>query len=196
MIGTPSTGFCVMRAALPPHRAPHRQHLRAWLQAGGSLTARLRRHGVVQVQVCRQGRQRLWAHEAQAVGAPHGHVREVVLWVDDRPAVWARSVTTVAHTRGPWRAIKGLGSRPLAEVLFISAGIHREPLRAERWPSHSLPWRHRLQAWHTALSHPARPVSGALPPSPVWARHSVFIRRGAPLMVTECFAPWLARLAP
>ncbi|MFN3617958.1 MAG: chorismate--pyruvate lyase family protein [Aquabacterium sp.] len=185
-----------MRAALPPHRASHRQHLRAWLQAGGSLTARLRRHGVVQVQVCRQGSQRLWAHEARAVGTPHGHVREVVLWVNDRPAVWARSVTAAAHTRGPWRAIKGLGSRPLAEVLFISAGIHREPLQAERWPSHSLPWRHRLQAWHTTLRHPAHPLSAPLPPSPVWGRHSVFIRRGAPLMVTECFAPWLVALAP
>lgn len=184
-----------MRAALqdrhPPAHAPHLQHTLAWLTAQGSLTARLRRHGTVRVQVGRQGRQRLWPHETARIGHRHGHVREVILWVDDQPAVWARSVTSQRDARGPWRAIKGLANRPLAEVLFMDTTIRRTPLQCARWAAHGLPWSHRRRAWlHCGLA------SGHVVNQPDWARSSVFLRRGAPLLVTECLAPWLTALSP
>ena len=160
--------------------------------APGSLTARLRQHGAVRVQVGQQGRQKLWPHEAAHIGQAHGHVREVILWVDERPAVWARSVTAQGDARGPWRAIKGLGNRPLAEVLFMDATIRRTPLQCALWPAHGLPWSHRRRAWLRSLSD----ATTTLQALPAWARSSVFVRRGAPLLVTECFAPWLTTLSP
>ena len=176
------------RAPAAPSQARHHGHTRAWLSASGSLTARLRRLGAVRVQVLRQGHQRLWAWESAALGGQtHGHVREVLLWVDGRAAVWARSCTSAVDARGPWRAIKGLGSRPLAEILFTDGDIQRGALDGERWPAHGRAWSHRRRAWlHVTVNQPA----------PVWARHSVFRRRGAPLLVTECFAPWVTQQRP
>lgn len=183
-----------MRAVKParPSTAPHQGCTRAWLEATGSLTARLRRHGQVRVQVLRQGPQHLWPEEARALGHRHGHVREVLLWVDDRPAVWARSCTSLHEARGAWRAIKGLGNRPLAEILFNDTGIQRTTLHRWHWPAHGRPWSHRRRTWQAALQDGVH----ASDPCPAWARSSVFSRRGALLLVTESFAPWLTRLPP
>jgi chorismate-pyruvate lyase len=48
---------------LRTHSSPINSTLRAWLHAEGSLTARLRDHGTVDVVVLRQGAQRLWSLE-------------------------------------------------------------------------------------------------------------------------------------
>ena len=81
--------------------------------------------GTVTLEVTRQGRQVLWPQEREALGASEGHVREVVLLIDGRPAVWARSVTPLSAVKGPWQAMKGLGTRPLAELLFAHRRVHR-----------------------------------------------------------------------
>jgi len=177
------------RSPLPlaRHACAHGR-LPEWLTAPGSLTARLRRHGTVRVQVLTQGTRRLWAHERGVLGVAHGHVREVVLWLDARPAVWARSSTRLADARGPWRAIRGLGNRPLAEVLFNGAGIRRDPLHVHRWPMTG-PEHGRCRRQWAALPGPTDDDA------PVWGRSSVFRHRGAPLLVTECFAAALSRLS-
>lgn len=184
------------RSPLPLARHGGAQaHLPGWLTAPGSLTARLRRHGAVRVQVISQGTRRLWAHERATLGAAHGHVREVVLWLDARPAVWARSATRLADVRGPWRAVRGLGNRPLAEVLFNTPGICRDPLRTHRWPMAG-PEHGRCRRQWAALPMRDGHAFAELDPTPVWGRSSVFRHRGAPLLVTECFAAALSRLSP
>lgn len=168
-----------------------RREWRRWLAASGSLSARLARQGdAFTVQVVRQGMQPLRLEEARALGLASrqaGYVREVVLSVDGEPVIFARTVSTHAHSLGPWRAIRGLGTRPLADLLFKRSGIGRTPLAFAR-----LPALHPLRAdvnqgWPTVTALP-RP-RGLLP-----ARRSVFTRNGAPLMVTEVFAaaqaPW------
>jgi chorismate--pyruvate lyase len=108
-------------------------------------------------------------------------VREVVLRVDGVPLVWARSVVAARATRGPWRALVGLGTRPLAELLFADPAVSRSPLRAEHW-AHGSRWhRHAQAAWRTACAQ-AWPTAG------VQARSSVFWRQGVPLRVFEAFA--------
>jgi chorismate--pyruvate lyase len=109
------------------------------------------------------------------------------LSVDGVPVVFARSVTSHAHSVGPWRAIRGLGTRPLADVLFKRMGIARAPLEfASPTPASSLA-RHIKKAWVASTGQPVQ--AGALP-----ARRSVFTRYGAPLLVMEVFAcaqhPW------
>jgi chorismate--pyruvate lyase len=165
--------------------------LRRWLQAPGSLTARLRQHGVVTVKVIAQGRRRLWQQEQDAIGCLHGHVREVILHIDGRPAVWARSVTPLRAVKGPWRAIKGLGTRPLAELLFAHRQVHREPLVSEPLRPTAPSTRHMTRQWiaHQRVN-PASP--GA--PLPTWWRRSVFWRHGHPLQVLESFSPWMTSL--
>lgn len=158
---------------------------RRWLTAPGSLTARLRQLGAVRVQVLRQGHQRLWAQEQRAIRSRCGHVREVLLWVDQTPAVWARSVTSPQALKGPWRALKGLGSRPLAELLFEHRGVVRDALRHQRFAAHGPHMAHLQRAWHRATQVQAE--------APHWARRSTFRHRGHPLQVMECFAPWVLR---
>lgn len=178
------------RRALPPS-------LNAWLRAPGSLTARLRAHGAVTVAVQAQGRLRLSPQERRTLHCSAGHVREVVLLVDGSPAVWARSSTPLRAVKGPWRAIKGLGTRPLAELLFSGHGVRRGPLSSQPLMRRS-PLQCRLsRQWlrTTSLSATAPSSCRQQPPGmPRWARCSVFSHGGQALQVMECFAPWVQAL--
>lgn len=164
---------------------------RGWLGARGSLSARLAGAGQsFDVQVLRQGRQRMRADEARALGRARvgpAYVREVLLRVDDVPVVFARSVTWHANSNGPWRSLRGLGTRPLADVLFQRLGLKRMPLEFARFKPVSRWQRDVAQAWRLASGSPV--TDSALP-----ARRSVFTRYGAPLLVMEVFAaahaPW------
>lgn len=175
-------------------RNPHRGSVRRWVGAAGSLSARLAGAGrTFTVQVMAQGRQPLRPDEARALGLAGervGYVREVVLRVDSVALVFARSVTAHHHSLGPWRAIRGLGTRPLADVLFKRASaITRRPLEfAELRPASGLR-RDVGHAWQIATGQ--QPASRVLP-----ARRSVFVRRGAPLLVMEVFAPPISFWAP
>lgn len=175
-------------------RSPHRcdARLAAWLRAPGSLTAHLSRcFGAVRVQRLRQGAGCAQADEAHALGLRPGqrvHVREVVLLCQGRALVMARSVCEPRHLRGAWRALKGLGSRPLASLLFADRQVHRLPLSYARLPPHQRRGRARLSAWQAATGQPWAP-SGASCGSVIWQRRSVFRRKGAGLLVAELFSP-------
>jgi chorismate--pyruvate lyase len=174
--------------------------LRRWLAATGSLSARLAATGTVfSVQVLSQGREPLTRSESRALGLAGpsaGHVREVLLKVDGQTRVFARSVTTQRDSLGAWRAVRGLGSRPLADVLFTRAGISRQALQYQRIQPRSALSRRVGRSWQLAqsasqsqaaasLDPPAAP-SAALPRS-LPARRSVFLRQGAALLVMEVF---------
>lgn len=160
--------------------------------APGSLSARLAQAGAqFEVQVLRQGRLPLRCDEALALGLSggrSGYVREVLLWVDQAPMVFARSVIDHAHSLGPWRSLRGLGNRPLADVLFGAVnGIVRSPLQFAGLRPTSPLQRHIRQVLQTTTGRHT-----ALRSMP--ARRSVFHRQGAGLLVMEVFAdptqPW------
>ncbi len=164
------------------HRAPGVGRLPGWAQSQGSLTAHLRatctRFDVVRLA---QGRRAATAHEAAALGLPRRgavHAREVLLHCDGQPVVWARSAVASAACTGPWKALKGLGTRPLAELLFQRKGAGRLTMHYTRLPC--LPAR-RLLGDHAP--------AGKLPRL---ARRSVFARAGSRLVLTEVFFPELA----
>ena len=164
---------------------PTRGGVRRWLQASGSLSARLAASGeTFSVQVLAQGRQPLTADESHALGLNGqrlGYAREVLLRVDGQALVFARSVTAHADSLGAWRSVRGLGSRPLADVLFKRSGILRAPLAYSQLQRQSPLQRQVASSWQVAtgvaLGHQALP-----------ARRSVFTRYGAPLLVMEVFA--------
>jgi chorismate--pyruvate lyase len=158
--------------------------LRAWLSAPGSLSRRLGALGRFEVQTVRECTERLLPGEARDLASRGGRhwVREVVLRVDGVPVVWARSVTPCRALAGPWRALRSLGSRPLAQLLFDDAAVLRSPLRCE---SHRRggPWHRRAsRTWHGATASP-------WPRAHVWGRSSVFSREGMKLRVFEAFVP-------
>jgi len=165
--------------------------LRLWLRAPGSLSRRIAALGDrFEVQTLRQGPARLLPIESHDVGATRSWVREVMLKLDGEPLVWARSVTPRDALAGPWRALRGLGQRPLADLLFADRRVHRTPLRREKLPRGGALQRRLARQWEAA--------TGNTPPrGMVWGRSSVFRRRrGPPLRVMEAFVPSLARVPP
>lgn len=170
--------------------------LNDWLQAPGSLSRHLAATGTCfEVQLLWQGLAPARPHEARGLGCAPGWpclVREVLLRVDGLPLVCARSLAPHRSTRGAWRALRTLGGRPLAEILFQDPGVRRSPLRVWRQRAGSADVRHmnrRLRAAGVPLDD-----GGAC-----WGRYSVFHRQGAPLLVQEVFLPAMtgrARVRP
>jgi chorismate--pyruvate lyase len=160
--------------------------MRRWLTASGSLSARLAASGkTFSVQVLRQGRAPLKADEALGLGLGlgrqrNGYAREVLLRVDGLPVVFARSVTALHNAVGAWRAVQGLGNRPLADVLFRRTGISRRPLTFACASRCSPLQRHVSKAW-------AAGVDAQVSDAALYARRSVFVRQRAALLVMEVF---------
>lgn len=153
-----------------------------WLTRGGSLTAHLRALGTVTVDVTRETVSQPWRDESSALNiTPRTPVwtREVVLNVEGVPFVAAHSIVPLNVSSGVWQAIRRLRTRPLAELLYSDSSVWRSPLTSRKVTARDPLY--RLAA--TQTHHEA-------PPTFV-ARRSVFVRKSAPLMVTECFLPAL-----
>ncbi|MCS4511346.1 chorismate--pyruvate lyase family protein [Xylophilus ampelinus] len=186
---TPGTPTHAVRHAGLPQPASGRRA--AWLRTGGSLSARLAAAGgSVSVQVLRQGRLRLLPAEAAWLGGPrrrYGHVREVLLSAGAMPVVFARSVLRQPHARGSWKAVRGLGGRALADLLFGRPAARRSGFAFVRFAPASRVAAGVRRRWQQATGQ-------AWGSRSVLARVSVFARRGAPLLLTECLAPAVGRL--
>lgn len=168
------------------HHLPPDRRLAVWLAAGGSLTAHIRRVVGHDFRLRRLVQRCMSAlpEEAGMLGHRSGVVvREVLLMGGDVPLVFAHSVVSQRHTNGPWRAVRGLGSRPLAELLFAERSVVRRPLH--------------YRAVTTADPLGQR-ILAALPQAkfPLWARRSAFYRHGVPLLVTEVFLPLISQFEP
>ncbi|MBA3598838.1 MAG: chorismate lyase [Methylibium sp.] len=174
-------------------RLPRSRALARWLSAPGSLSAQIARvFGSLTVQRTCQRAGRASRDEALALGLAPGqrvHVREVILRCDGRPLISARTVVEPASLKGPWRALTGLGTRPLAELLFQDAGVRRSPLAYTRINLSSASGRRQAAAWRRATD---QHWSG----EELWARRAVYVRRGHALLVTEVFAPAVEERAP
>lgn len=153
-----------------------------WLTRGGSLTAHLRELGNVSVHVTREAVSQPWRDEASALSiTPRAPVwtREVVLKVDGVAFVAAHSIVPLDASSGIWQAMRRLRTRPLAELLYSDSSVWRSPLTSRRIIARDPLY--RLAAAQMPRHEPHAFV----------ARRSVFVRKNAPLMVTECFLPAL-----
>lgn len=176
------------------HRRPVAATMRRWLRAEGSLTRHLTRaSGRVRVEVLQQGNAPLWPDEIRALRrhpfqqSGSAHVRTVLLWCgpagDEFPAVLARSAVLAPQSRLRWRGLRGLGDKPLAQLLFDTPHMRRSTLRWQQDMAHSPAARHVLRYWHEHAPDHVLPERG------VWRRSSVFTHSGARILVTEWFAP-------
>ncbi len=158
---------------------------RSWLQYRGSLTRR------IQAQ-CRdfcvkpvfQSLATVHGDERIVMNLRHGEiamVREVFLYCNRTPVVFAHSVVARKDLRGAWRGLSGLGNKSLGSVLFANPRIKRTPLQFKKLnPKHALFKRACLKLTVT-------------PPS-LWARRSLFTLHGQSILVTEVFLPEIQNL--
>lgn len=170
-----------------PPRCSVAPALRPWLTDPASLTRRLcARCRQFAVTVLAQGLARVHRDEAALLGLRRGELawlREVVLEADGVPVVYARSMMPRGNLRGPWARFTGLGNRPLGAALFADPRIVRQPLHVARLDG-------RDRRYHLAANQ-AADVGREL-----WARRSVFLLGGRPLLVCEVFLPGIALLPP
>lgn len=156
-----------------------------WLQDHGSLTRRIQQHcDLFSVQTLRSGLARVAYDEAALLGFPFDRFvfsREVFLYADGKPVVFAHSTCAQAHLTGSWRAMRGLGNRSLGTLLFTHPLVIRHPLHFKVLQSH----------------HPLYKSAAAVldsKPERLWARRSLFSLHNAPLLVTEIFLPEILKL--
>lgn len=158
---------------------------RPWLRDRGSLTQRLRaRSRTFSVQGVSQQWARPQPDEARLLGMRGHHsalLREVSLCCDGQPVVFAHSVLPRRSLRGAWHDLGKLGARPLGEALFANPAVVRASLSYRKLSPHS-------ELYQRACEDlPQRPPY-------LWARRSVFLLYGAPILVTEVFLPQVLQL--
>jgi chorismate--pyruvate lyase len=153
--------------------------LRDWLLDESSLTQRLQAActGRFHVEIVSLGWRRPLHDEAQALGvAPwqRALIREVQLWCNDQPWVFARTVIPVRTLRGAQRRLAHLGPRPLGDFLFSHPTLKRSPIQVAR------------------IAATSQLLAGCdISQDAVWGRRSVFNLKGHPLLVSEFFLPAL-----
>ncbi len=161
-----------------PPTYPHPIH--RWLTDRGSLTARIVAHFPA-FNLVRLGQGWALPHrdERRHMDFRSGElavVREVLLRSGPTALVFAHSVVARRDLTGVWRGMSSLGTRPLAEMLFHDPTVARLAMEYRKIDA-----RHPLYRRAMAVA-PFDSVS-------LWARRSVFLKRGRPLLVTEVFLP-------
>lgn len=152
-----------------------------WLNLQGSLTAHLRTLGEVEVEVLFEQLIRLepYASVLEPNRETSFWARDVVLRVDGRPAVVARTLVEELASKTSWRKVKGLHQKPLATILYADTQVRRSSFE------------YSLLGRNHRLYRLARRIDPGLSENRLWARRSVFERNHAKLAVAECFMPWL-----
>jgi chorismate--pyruvate lyase len=157
------------------------KEMASWLFDASSLTARIINacSGEFRVEVISQGWQRPMLNEEQCLkirAGRHALIRQVHLYCDDKPWVFARTVIPHTTLRGKELHLAHLQNKPLGAVLFSEPTMRRSEVEvAEIRPGQSL--------FHTATARLN------YDPAAIWGRRSVFYLHGKPLLVSEIFLP-------
>ncbi len=149
-----------------------------WLSRGGSLTQHLTALGQFDVLLIREAVELGRADESACLGVNARTllwVREVLLRVNGTPFVAARSVVPLAASRGVWRALRGLHTQSLSTLLYQDKSITRSVLASRR-----------ISRCHPLYRLACMGGAKASKTSTLAARRSIFVRKGVPLLVTEC----------
>jgi len=156
----------------------------AWLIDDGSLTARLQqRYRDFSVKTFMVKHAKPSQEESGLLHMPNAAsvlIREVLLYGNGRPVVFAHSILPRSSLRGEWRGLGRLGNKPLGATLFANPKVKRTPLNFKK-----------LAAQHALYQAATRGLTEK--PEYLWARRSVFSLNCANILVTEVFLPELIK---
>ncbi len=153
--------------------------LQDWLLDPCSLTARLKKHcGEFRVEVIGQNIEPCAHYEATG-GVKTGQevlIREVLLFCDDVPHVFARSILPLSSLTGNEKKLASLGNQSLGQVIFNHPNLQRNQIELATFDQASSAAKlaqHYNQECREDL----------------WGRRSVFMLDNKPLIVAEVFLP-------
>ncbi len=160
------------------------ENLKSWLLDPTSLTARLKSH-CHQFRVELLGQRIEICQEGEAVALiPAGEkilVREVLLFCDENPQVFARSLLPLSSLTGAEQALSNLGTQSLGQVLFNNPSLERQTIEVAEFDITSSVGKLAKQ-----IHLSSQPL---LSPENLWGRRSIFVLENKPLMVSEVFLP-------
>lgn len=155
------------------------ERLAHWLLDPSSLTARLKKHcHEFKVEVLGQKIEACSEEDACDIilAGSEVLVREVVLYCDDSPQVFARSLLPLSSLTGDEQALAHLGSQPLGQVIFSKPNLVRSAIEVGCFNRNS------------TVAHLAEYLK--LPKcSELWGRRSLFRVDNKPFVVAEVFLP-------
>jgi chorismate--pyruvate lyase len=153
--------------------------LRDWLIDPSSLTSRLKKHSdSFRVELLGQKIEACHAGEANNV-IKEGEqvlVREVLLYCDDIPHVFARSLLPLSSLTGAEQVLANLGTQSLGQVLFNNPSLERQCIEISSFSANS------------SVAILAKSLSISIEQL-LWGRRSIFMLENKPLMVAEVFLP-------
>ncbi len=162
-----------------PNKNQFPDHLGEWLLDKNSLTSRLKQH-CENFRVELLGQKIESCHESEAhgciVAGEKVLVREVLLYCDDQPQVFARSLLPIASLTGAEQQLANLGTQSLGQVIFNNPSLIRESIEVSVFEEGSLV---------VKLSKDL----GMNIQYPLWGRRSIFMLEQKPFMVAEVFLP-------
>lgn len=166
------------------------ENIKNWLLDEGSLTARLKKHCEdFKVEVIGEEQQACSANEACnfiKAGEPV-LVREVILYCDNIPQVFARSLLPLRSLTGKEQALSNLGEQPLGQVLFNNPSLQRQRLELSAFTCDSSVGRLAEALVGNKIAAPQQVPEDMT--KALWGRRSIFILDHKPLMVAEVFLP-------
>ncbi|MCW8864842.1 MAG: chorismate lyase [Colwellia sp.] len=153
--------------------------LLSWLLDPNSLTARLKTR-CQDFRVELLGQQVESCQEAEVfTGIRVGEkvlVREVLLYCDEKPQVFARSLLPLSSLTGAEQALANLGTQSLGQVLFNNPSLERQAIEVAKFSANST-----VAKLATDLQLTVK--------HDLWGRRSIFVLENKPLMVAEVFLP-------
>ena len=155
------------------------QTLRSWLLDPTSLTKRLQRHSEqFRVELLGQKIEACRADEANddVLAGEQVLVREVLLYCDEVPQVFARSLLPLTSLTGEQQQLADLGTQSLGQVLFNHPDLLRKKIEIAEFNQQS------------SVAKMAKYLSMKVT-QPMWGRRSIFMLDAKPLMVAEVFLP-------
>lgn len=159
---------------------------RHWLIDRGSLTKRLQTLSAdFSVRSSRHQYAKPQVDEAQLLNLPRRQnalLREVYLYSQDEPVVFAHSVLPRRSLRGEWLSLGHLGNKPLGAALFMNPKVTRTQLEFKKLSNQHALYRRAV-------------CRLASKPQAVWARRSIFRLKRSAIMVTEVFLPQVLKLS-
>jgi len=153
--------------------------LMSWLVEPSSLTARLKANaGHFRVSVLGQRIESCREEEASAdiKAGEQVLVREVLLYCDDVPHVFARSLLPLNSLTGEQQGLANIGDQSLGQILFNHPNLIRKNIEVASFEQHA-----SLSVLLSSLSMPDE--------RKLWGRRSVFVIDNKPMMVAEVFLP-------
>jgi len=155
------------------------ENLLDWLLDPCSLTARFKKR-------CQQFRIEVLGQQIQACDALEANedikvgeqvlVREVLLYCDDKPQVFARSLLPLTSLTGKEQELAHLGNQSLGQVLFNNPELIRKNIEVSPFDVQGSLGKLLDNLSLNSLEQ-------------IWGRRSVFILHNKPLMVAEVFLP-------